>query len=95
MRRMTSLDYALADILRRRRVALGLSPRSIKALAGIEPRDLARYENASSPIPHRRLSLICQALAIAPDELLDRASASKATCLLLPDRQDRDGTTGR
>jgi transcriptional regulator with XRE-family HTH domain len=82
MRRVTSLDRAVADILRRRRVALGLSPRSIKAVAGIEPRDLARYESGSSPIPKGRLSMICQALSIAPDELLVRASTNGACGLL-------------
>lgn len=96
MRRMTSIDLALADILRRRRVALGLSPRSVKALAGIEPCDLARYETASSPIPKRRLSRICQALSITPNELFASAVTNEAPCMPLADlrtpmaRQDDD-----
>lgn len=90
MRRVTSLDCAVADLLRRRRVALGLSPRSIKALAGIEPCDLARYETGSRPIPKRRFALICQALSIEPDILLARASIYGAGCLVLPDQQDVD-----
>ncbi|QEE43388.1 helix-turn-helix transcriptional regulator (plasmid) [Rhizobium sp. WL3] len=91
MRRMTSLDCAVADLLRRRRVALGLSPRSIKAMAGVEPCDLARYETGSRPVPKRRFALICQALSIEPDALLARASIDGASCLVLPDRQDVDG----
>jgi transcriptional regulator with XRE-family HTH domain len=90
MRRVTSLDYAVADLLRRRRVALGLSPRSIKALAGVQPCDLARYEIGSTPIPKRRFALICQALSIEPDILLASASIHGAGCLVLPDRQDVD-----
>lgn len=79
MRKMTPLDRIVADILRRRRVALGLGPRSIKALAGIEPRDLARYEGGLSRIPKRRLCLICQALSIAPDDLFACASCDPNT----------------
>lgn len=95
MRKMTSLDHALAEILQKRRVALALSPRSLKALAGIEPCDLARYESAASPIPKRRLSRICQALSITPDELLASASTNGVTCLPSADHQDRDGTAGQ
>lgn len=95
MRRMTPLDLALADVLRRRRVALGLSPRSVKTLAGIEPCDLARYEAASSPIPKRRLSRICQALSITPDELLASASTNEATWLQSADTRNRNGTAGQ
>lgn len=69
-------------------MALGLSPRSIKALSGVGPRDLARYENGSAPIPRRRLSMICQALSIAPYDLSGGVSTNEATGLLLPRRQD-------
>lgn len=91
MRKMTSLDRAIADILRRRRVALGLSPRLIKALSGIEPRDLARYETGSAPIPKGRLFGICRALSITPEDLLALGTLGGAVCFLLPGHLGLDG----
>ncbi len=91
MRKSILLNSVIGDILRRRRVALGLSPRSMKVLAGIEPCDLARYEEGLRSIPKKRFAQICQALSIEPGDLPPLATADEATGSLLTDRQIFDG----
>lgn len=70
MQKMASIDFIVAEVLRRRRLLLGLSPAAMKALAGVEPRDLRRYEAAICSVPNERLLLICEALALTPGDLL-------------------------
>lgn len=70
MKRMTSRDLVIAETVSRRRVALGLSPRSVKQLCGVEPRDLKRYEAGMVPLSPRRLQKICQALLLQPEDLV-------------------------
>ena len=85
-KRVTDLDRALAERIRARRVALGLTQQQMAARIGVTYQQAHKYEIGANRISVVRLFDICRVLGLAPAELLtDLAPVAKR-----PQRIQRD-----
>ena len=58
-----------AEVIRRRRVELGLSQAELAAAVGLDPRQIRRYESGDAEPPLQAARALAQTLAITIDEL--------------------------
>jgi transcriptional regulator with XRE-family HTH domain len=70
-RRATHIDLALAERIRARRVALGLTQQELAKRIGVSFQQAHKYETGGSRLSIGRLVAICQALRTVPSELLE------------------------
>ena len=69
-KRATDIDRALAERIRARRIALGITQQQLAEQIGVTFQQAHKYETGRNRLSIGRLAVICRALAIEPSELL-------------------------
>ena len=69
-KRATDIDRALAERIRARRIALGMTQQQLAERIGVTYQQAHKYERGSNRLSIGRLVAICGALTIEPSELL-------------------------
>ena len=78
MKRVTDIDRALAERIRARRIALGITQHQLGEQLGISYQQVHKYEIGANRISVARLCDLCRVLGLMPAEVLaDLARVAK------------------